>query len=68
MKTIKFGDLKVGQKFTSLGDEYIKIEFTFVSGHRDPRIGIDEPSYRYNAINLNSGRQEYFEDNIDVRM
>lgn len=68
MKTVEFGDLKVGQKFADCGNEYIKIEYTFVSGRRDPRIGIDEPSYHYNAINLKTGCQEYFEDDQDVRV
>ena len=72
MKTIKFGELKVGQKFTagyySGRAEYIKTVSTFVEGYRDPRMGINEPSYRFNAVCLGNGSQEYFDDNREVRI
>lgn len=72
MKTVKFAELKVGQKFIagyySGRTEYIKTINTFVEGYRDPRMGINEPSYRFNAVCLGNGRQEYFDDNHEVRI
>lgn len=72
MKTIKFGELKVGQKFIagyySGRTEYIKTVSTFVEGNRDPRMGIDEPSYRFNAVCLSNGSQQYFDDDREVRI
>lgn len=72
LKTIKFAEVRVGQKFVagyySSRAEYIKTVSTFVSGDRDPRIGIDTPSYRYNAVCLSNGRQEYFDDDREVRI
>ena len=72
LKTTKFADVKIGQKFVagyySGRAEYIKTVHTFVAGDRDPRIGIDEPSYRYNAVSLSNGCQEYFDDDSLVRI
>ena len=72
LKTVKFAEVKVGQKFVagyySGRDEYIKTTSTFVAGDRDPRIGINEPSYRYNAVCLSNGRQEYFDGDSLVRI
>jgi hypothetical protein len=72
LKEIKFGELKVGQKFVagyySGRAEYIKTVSIFVEGYRDPRMGIDEPSYRFNAVCLGNGRQTYFDDDYTVRI
>ena len=72
MKTIKFAELKVGQKFMAgyYGGrtEYIKTVSTFVAGERDPRMGINEPSYRFNAICLGNGQQKYFDGDQEVRI
>ena len=72
LKTVKFEDVKIGQKFIagyySGRDEYIKTTSIFVAGDRDPRIGINEPSYRSNAVCSSNGSLEYFDDDHLVRI